>query len=149
MFGAAAQKKDSIKNSKEPMYLIENNDTIGFQFRSGFGIIKYDFPTLELSGDYHFQESTPTDRIFIGDINVAELINNQAMNLLLEYKKECYNDSTVWLGVYDWVDLAKINTVTDNMLDSSKNITSRKNPTFEDFLSWIEEKQNKNNNLKK
>lgn len=49
--------------------------------------------TLDSLMTYHFMEFQPLCNVFVGGVSVPEIINNSFVDLLLEYKKECYNDS--------------------------------------------------------
>lgn len=81
------------------------------------------------------------------EINVSG-VRLMAIDLFLEYKHECYNDST--FATYDWYQFFhsdkkyKVSPSIDPGFTPGYlgrwGIWEHKHPTFEDFLNWIENK---------
>lgn len=109
--------------------------TCTFLHAQNLDIIKYNNkPMLTVSGD--------SAKVNAGG---AELIT---IKLLLEYEKECYNDSTYVIYVVDYTSKPEAKNDTLDLtglyatigLYSEKGEWRHKEPTFADFLRWAAKK---------
>jgi hypothetical protein len=161
MFGSAAQEKenrfkkdfekvDSIFNTLEIEYNSIMHDMNSYSVNA---LVNQDItkaPSIKWDSSQCTIIAYPHDNCICVGKNRNAQINDAIIDLLLEYKQECYNDSTLTLEYYkEFSEAAKerIKGKVAFFIKESDYVLvphhqyKRKTPTFEDFLNWIEERK--------